>query len=300
MATAQAVLYAGGLPLFAECGPDLTLSPDDLADLLARHDDIAAVIGTHVYGLPCRTGEIQELVTAYSQKKSRPIPLLYDAAHAFGSGVDGTRVGNFGDAEIFSLSATKALVSVEGGLVASRDLIFTERIKQMRNYGIRSDYNAGLAGMNGKMSEFHAIIGLHNLRRLDYLLETRQRKARYFYERLKSLTEIETLPWPENIVHTFKDLTILLRSGREAYRDDLMAFLKTRGIDSRAYFFPPVHEQEYFKPYADRPLPTTEALSRRVITLPFFASIAEAEIDYIVGNLQDFFSNTKAQRVSAD
>jgi dTDP-4-amino-4,6-dideoxygalactose transaminase len=123
---------------------------------------------------------------------------------------------------------------------------------------------------------------------MDDLLETRQKKARYFYGRMQSLTEFETLPWPKNIVHTFKDFTILLRSGREAHRNDLMAFLKTRGIETRAYFFPPVHEQDFFKPYADRPLPLTEALSRRVITMPFFTSIEEAEIDYVVDSLRDF------------
>src|SRR5437762_5612429 len=118
VATAQAVQYAGGVPLFAEVRDDLTLDPADLEKLLEKHQDVAVVIGVHTYGLPCQVDEIQRIVDEAARKRGRRIALVYDAAHAFGSAVDGRRVGTFGDAEVFSLSVTKALVSVEGGLVS--------------------------------------------------------------------------------------------------------------------------------------------------------------------------------------
>jgi dTDP-4-amino-4,6-dideoxygalactose transaminase len=120
MATAQAILYAGGVPVFVEVGEDLTLCPTDLLALLERHDDIAGVVATHAYGLPCQVDEIQRVVDEYALRRSHPVFVIYDAAHGFGSAVNGRRVGGFGNAEVFSLSVTKMLVSVEGGMVYER------------------------------------------------------------------------------------------------------------------------------------------------------------------------------------
>ncbi len=286
MATAQAILYAGGVPLFAEVGEDLTLDPTDMVSLLEKHDDIAGVVGTHAYGLPCQVDEIQRTVDEYARRRSRPVFVIYDAAHAFGSAVNGRRVGGFGSAEVFSLSVTKMLVSVEGGMVSSQSPALMDRIRRMRNYGIQADYDSHWPGMNGKMSEFHAIIGLHNLRRLDELVAMRQHKARYFLDRIRKETAFETLPWPDGVVHTFKDFTVLVPEEKICFRDEVMAFARDRGVETRAYFYPPVHEQRLFQPYADRSLDWTEKVARRVITLPFYTTITEAEMDYVVETLR--------------
>ncbi len=286
MATGQAVLYAGGVPLFAECQDDLTLSPSDLEQLLAQHDDVGAVIPVHIYGLPCRTAEIERVVADASRRCGRHIPVMYDAAHAFGSAVNGSRVGVFGDAEVFSLSVTKILVTVEGGLVASRNPEVIERVRKMRGYGIEANYDAHWPGLNGKMSEFHAIIGLANLRRMGELMETRQKKARYYLERIRERTAFQTFPWPEGVVHTFKDFTVLMPAGKAACRDAVMTDLKARGVETRAYFHPPVHQQAFFRRFADRPMPRTEDLAARVITLPFFTAMTCEEMDYVADALQ--------------
>jgi len=282
MATAQAVLYAGGIPVFAEIDDDLNLAVSDLEYLLNKHDDAAMVLPVHIYGLPCRITQIQELVDDFSRKKSRRIPVLYDAAHAFGSAVDKRKVGSFGNAEVFSLSVTKLLVSVEGGMVSSKDAEFIQRIKKMRNYGIKDNYNAHWQGMNGKMSEFHAIVGLYNLRRIDRLLKEREQKARYYLDKIKNNVDFEVQSWPQGITHTFKDLTILVPEASLEKRDAVMAFLQGKGIETRAYFYPPVHEQEFFRTFCDRPLSKTSSLSRRVITLPFYTSITKEGMDYVV------------------
>lgn len=282
MATAQAVLYAGGIPLFAECEDDLTLSPSDVEMLLAKHDDVAIVMPVHTYGLPARVDAIQAVVEAAAQRCGRPIRILYDAAHAFGAALNGRRVGGFGDAEVFSLSVTKVLVTVEGGMVSSRDPALINRIRKMRNYGIADNYDAHYAGLNSKMSEFHAIVGLYNLGRLDAYMAERQHKARAYLDRIRARTRFETLPWPAQVTHTFKDFTILVPQAHAARRDAVIRFLQERGIETRAYFYPPVHEQTYFRRFADRPLPRTEALSRRVITLPFYTRLTDDEMDYVV------------------
>src|SRR5262245_31083913 len=156
MATAQAVLYAGGTPLFADIDRDLTLSIDDLETLLLHHQDVSTILSVHTFGLPARTGEIQAVADEAAQRRSKAISVLYDAAHAFGSAQGDRRIGTFGEAEVFSLSATKVLVAVEGGIVASRNAVLIERIRSMRNYGMDGPYNARWPGLNGKMSEIHA------------------------------------------------------------------------------------------------------------------------------------------------
>jgi dTDP-4-amino-4,6-dideoxygalactose transaminase len=285
MATAQAILYAGGVPVFAEVREDLTIDPGDLEQLLHRHPDVDVVIGVHVYGLPCRVHEIQDVVDSASSRRGQRISVLYDAAHAFGSALNGRRVGTSGDAEVFSLSVTKALVSVEGGMVSSRSPDLIKRIQKMRNYGIEANYDAHYPGLNGKMSEFHALVGLYNLERLDEYLAIRQESARYYFERIRSSTGFQLLRWPEGVTHTFKDLTVLTPARLDARRDAVIAALEERGVETRAYFYPPVHEQKFFARFADRRLPLTESLARRVITLPFYTTISPAEMDYVVDAL---------------
>jgi dTDP-4-amino-4,6-dideoxygalactose transaminase len=285
VATVQAVLYAGGVPVFAEIGDDLTLSPEDVGELLERHEDVGAVVPVHTYGLPCHVDRLQAIVDDIARRRSRRIPVVYDAAHAFGSAVRDRKVGTFGTAEVFSLSVTKVLVSVEGGLVSSHYTDIIHRVRRMRNYGIEQNYNAHWPGMNGKMSELHAIIGLYNLRRLPELLAQRQQKARSYAARIEERTVFRTIPTPPDVVHTFKDFTILVPPDLKQQRDRIMALLAERGIETRAYFWPPVHEQEWFRRFSDRPLPRTEDVARRVITLPFYTSMTEVEMDAVVDAL---------------
>src|SRR6185436_13709677 len=94
-ATAQAVEYAGGVPVFAEVNDDLTISTSDLEMLLEREPDVAAVMPVHIYGLPCRVDEIQALVDAYGRRHNRKTAVLYDAAHGLGSAIGDRRVGSF-------------------------------------------------------------------------------------------------------------------------------------------------------------------------------------------------------------
>ena len=185
------------------------------------------------------------------------------------------------------MSVTKVVVTVEGGLVASQDGELVARIAKMRNYGIESNYNAFWPGMNGKMSEFHAIVGIENLKRLDHLMSERTKRARYYFDRIRKTSGFIPCAWPDNVIHTFKDLSVQTPEHLQCKRDSVIAFLEDRGIETRAYFFPPLHEQRFFQQYVDRPLPATERVSRRVITLPFFTTITEEQMDYVAMALAD-------------
>jgi dTDP-4-amino-4,6-dideoxygalactose transaminase len=285
MATAQAVLYAGGEPIFADIGDDFTISVPDLEQLLEKHRDTVAVLPVHIYGLPCSVASIQAAADRAGKMSGSKVSVLYDAAHAFGSAIDSVRVGTFGDAEVFSLSVTKMLVSVEGGMISSKNPLLIHQTRKMRNYGIEEIYDAHWQGLNGKMSEFHAIIGRHNLKKLDVFLEERRKKAIYYIDQVQKRTIYQTPPWPQGITHTFKDFTILLPTNLASRRPAVMDFLKNQGVETRAYFYPPLHKQTFFRRFADRPLPRTDDLGQRVITLPFYTTISNDEMDYIVDKL---------------
>lgn len=286
VATAQAVLYAGGVPVYVDVDPDFTISPDDLAAVLAADPEIAAVIGVHTYGLPAKVDAVEAAVAEAAARVGRPIPILYDAAHALGARIGERAVGTFGNAEVFSLSATKTLVAGEGGIIASGDEALIGRLRAMRNYGFAGGYNAVEPGLNGKMSEFHAVIGLHNLGRLDELMATRAAKAATYADRIERETAFLAPPVRPGTSHTFKDFTILAPEEVADRRDAIVAWLKGQGVDVRTYFAPALHKQDFFARFATRPLPTTDDLAARVIAIPFFASLTEAEMDYVVGRLR--------------
>lgn len=287
VATAQAILYAGGIPVFTEVGEDLTLSPEDLDELLKEHQDAFWVLPVHMYGLPCRIDEITQVIEKHSKKRNSKIHLIYDAAHAFGSARAGRKVGTFGDAEVFSLSVTKALTTGEGGLVATQDSALIDKLRQMRNYGMApGTYNASLPGLNSKMSEFHAIVGIENLKKLPEILATRKEKAAHLEKMILKKTPLTTIPCPKEVLHTYKDFSVIFPPALKEKRSKIMASLKEKGVETRAYFYPPVHEQDFFKRFSTRRLPHSEDLSRRVLTLPFFTSMTFEEMDYLVDCLE--------------
>jgi len=271
--------------LFADIDDSMTLCPDDLAQLLDANDDVGAVFAVHTYGLPAKVDELQGLVNSYGKKHKRHVPLLFDAAHAFGSAIGNRRVGSFGDAEIFSLSVTKALVSIEGGLVTSKRPEIIERVKKMRNYGIESNYETWYPGMNGKMSEFHGIVGLANLKKLDERLASRAVKAQTYRDLVESRTPCRFVPLPEGVTHTWKDVTVMLPRGAGKKRPAIMAALQQDGVETRPYFYPAVHQQKYFKHLSNRPLPVTEDLSTRCVTLPNYTAITDDEMAYVADRL---------------
>lgn len=288
VATAQAVLYAGATPVFCDVGADLTVSTDDLEKVLIDHgEEVAAVVPVHTYGTPCATSTIEELARQCGERTGNSISVVYDAAHAFGSAVGGRKIGSFGDAEVFSLSATKVLSSIEGGMVSSGNPAIIDRLRSMRNYGIGDNYESYWPGLNAKMSELHAIVGRRNLARLDELVQARSNVATAYSRRLEQQTSFQPIPVGEGVTHTFKDFTVLTPPSMTPRRDEVMAYLSERGIETRRYFWPPVHQHRFFSRFSDRELPVTEDLGRRVITLPFFTTMTDEQIDQVVTALVD-------------
>ena len=274
-ATAHAASWAGGRPVFADVDPiTLTLSPDDAA---GRIDGAKALMATHIYGTPCQVEQIDKIAAEAG------IPVVYDAAHALGSKRAGRPIGNFGAAEVFSMTPTKVAPAGEGGLVATRDADLAEHVRLARNYGNPGDYNCRFPGLNGRMSELHAAVGLATIGELPKRLDRRNELAGLFASRVAGLPGIRLPSVDAGDVSTYKDLTVVV--DEQEYGIDvpaLAAALRAEGVDTRRYFYPAVHRQDAYG-YLGEPadLPVTDALAPRVLTLPLWTHMDDATVDVL-------------------
>ncbi|GAA1258421.1 aminotransferase class I/II-fold pyridoxal phosphate-dependent enzyme [Kitasatospora nipponensis] len=274
-ATAHAAHWAGGTPLFAEAREvDLTLEPAHAAERLAAADRPAALLATHVYGTPCQVERLREVADAAG------VPLVYDAAHALGSRRRGVPVGGFGLAEVFSMSPTKVAVAGEGGLVATRDAALAQTLRIARDYGNPGDYDTRFPGLNARMSELHAAVGLNWLAELPARVAHRGTLAAAFAAETAGLAGLRTA-WPEpGDTSTFKDLTLILDEAAFGLRvPELADALRAEGIDTRRYFHPPVHRQRaYARLGQAEHLPLTDRLAASVLTVPLWSQMDEAVV----------------------
>ncbi|MFJ8045221.1 DegT/DnrJ/EryC1/StrS family aminotransferase [Kitasatospora sp. NPDC096147] len=274
-ATAHAAHWAGGTPLFAEAREqDITLDPADAEARLKAADSPAALMATHVYGTPCQTEEIQRIADAAG------VPVVYDAAHGFGSRRKGVPVGNFGLAEVFSMSPTKVAVAGEGGLVATRDAALAKTLRTGRDYGNPGDYNTLFPGLNARMSELHAAVGLTWVEGLPERVAHRGALVAEFARATAGLPGLRLALPEEGDVSTFKDLTLILDAeafGLTALQ--LGTALKAEGIDTRRYFHPPVQRQQSYAHLGQADaLPVTDRLADSVLTVPLWTHMDAATV----------------------
>jgi dTDP-4-amino-4,6-dideoxygalactose transaminase len=274
-ATAHAAAWAGAVPRFAECDTaSCQLDVDDAAD---RLDGASLLVGTHVFGAPCRPEEVVAL------GRRAGIPVLFDAAHGFGGLRRGQPLGGFGDAEVFSLSPTKVLVAGEGGLVATRDSALAERIRLGVDYGNPGDYDTLFAGLNARMSELHAAVAIESLAELDAHLDIRRSLAARYTAALAGVPGIAPQAVDPEDLSTYKDYTVVVDETRFGLgRDGLAVALKAEGVDTRPYFWPPVHRQQAYADVVGAELPRTDWVSRRVISLPLWRDMPEGSVERIV------------------
>jgi len=276
-ATAHAVAWVGGRPVFAEIDRDsITLDPADAADQVAASGS-AALMATHVYGTPCDVERLQEVA------ERAGVPLVYDAAHGLGSRRNGRPIGSFGTAEVFSLSPTKVVTGGEGGLIATHDEGLAQACRLGRDYGNPGDYDCLFPGLNARMSELHAAVALASLSAVEARVAKRGEMVRAFHAATSGLPGLRFPVVAAGDVSTYKDLTLIVEPAEFGLDTvQLATALRAEGIDSRRYFFPPVHRQ---KAYADLPrdreLPITDEVADRVLTLPLWSHMTEGVVRQI-------------------
>lgn len=294
-ASAHAVVWAGGTPLFAEVEEDsLTLSPEHLAATIdAAPGRVSAVTATHIYGTPCRTERLQAVAN------DAGVPLVYDAAHGLGSVRQGTPIGNFGAAEVFSLSPTKVVVAGEGGLVATHDPDLARALRLGRDYGNPGDYDCRFAGLNARMSELHAATALHSLTRLDNRLARRHELVRLFWRLLEGVSGLRGPALEEGDVSTYKDLTLVVDEQSAGLTAAELAFaLAAEGVDSRHYYSPPIHRQQAYVHLPRRDLHVTDRLAASVVSPPLWSHMTDKQMTGIAFAVRRALHDAEAVRAA--
>jgi len=265
----------------------------DMESAMAALDGASALIATHVFGAPCDPASVEAL------GRVAQVPVLFDAAHAFGARTGGVEVGGFGDAEVFSLTPTKVLVAAEGGLVATRDDALAARLRIARNYGNPGDYDTWFPGLNARMSEFHAAMALESLDMLAVTLRRRRQLAAVYRRCLDEVPGIRYQAVPITDESTFKDFTITIDEQQFGMsRDQLVAVLTAEGIDTRNYFDPPLHLHRAFDGDQVCDLSGVEATSRSVTSLPIYPDLAVSTVERIVEIL--VAAHARADQVSCE
>jgi dTDP-4-amino-4,6-dideoxygalactose transaminase len=274
-ASAHAVHWAGGTPHFTEVAEDsLTLDPGAAERSLAELAGSAvAMTATHVYGTPCRAEELQRVAD------NAGVPLVYDAAHGLGSVHQGTPVGNFGVAEVFSLSPTKVVVAGEGGLVTTHDAQLAQRIRHARDYGNPGNYDCLFPGLNARMSEVHAATALHSLAMLDENLRRRHEMVRLFWSALGDVPGVRGPVLQDGDVSTYKDLTLVVDADVAGLTaEELGRAIAHDGVDSRRYYYPPIHRQQAYRHLPAAQLPVTDRLSTSVLSPPLWSHMSDDDV----------------------
>ncbi|MHB2016887.1 MAG: DegT/DnrJ/EryC1/StrS family aminotransferase [Candidatus Xenobia bacterium] len=262
-----------GLKLrFVDCDPDsFTVSVADVRRELEA-GGVGAVLATYIFGNPPDIDALEALCQQHG------VPLVFDAAHAFGALYQGARPGGRGDAEVFSTSATKLLATGEGGVVATRRADVDRHIDVGREYGNPGSYDCEFPGLNARLSEFHAILGRWSLRQLEATVKRRGEIACRMQGALMKLPGIEFQSIRDGCRSSFKDFAILVRAPFGLPRDALRRALDAEGIPTRTYFDPPGHRQTAFRHMAQGNLPHTDAVCRDVLCLPMHTWLSDADV----------------------
>ncbi|MBI5482373.1 MAG: DegT/DnrJ/EryC1/StrS family aminotransferase [Deltaproteobacteria bacterium] len=279
VATSHALLWNGIKPVFVDINPNtLNLDPTKIEAAITPHT--TAILPVHCYGHPCEVEAIQRIADTYNLR------VIYDAAHAFGVQDASGSVLRHGDLSVVSFHATKVFNTFEGGAVVCPDGRAKARIDQLKNFGHAGETSVVATGINGKMSEFNAALGLLQLKHIDWALARRRERFLAYRERLGSVKGIRMLNDAGEKVANYAYAPILVEPPYPIGRDALYQELKDRGIHTRRYFYPLISE---FPMYRGLPssqpanLPVATAAAQRVLCLPIYPDLDMTTLEEIAG-----------------
>jgi dTDP-4-amino-4,6-dideoxygalactose transaminase len=279
--TVNAILWNRLRPVFVDI--DRRTFNVDVRDLERRITPATrALVLTHIFGSPFDLDAVLEL------SRRRGIPLVVDAAHAYGALHRGMRIGDprLGGFQVFSFSGTKQVTSAEGGLVACASAELAERIEFRRAYGFQNDYVSRVVGLNGKISEIHAALACLTVGDVERVVEERDRKAALYRERLRGVAGLEFQTHLPQTRPAYKDFAILCPDRRDA----LVEALAGAGIQTKTYFRP-LHPMPAFEAFRtkDDDLGDTAAVADRVLCLPMFNDLTDADVDRVSEAIVRFY-----------
>ncbi|HEX7687055.1 MAG TPA: DegT/DnrJ/EryC1/StrS family aminotransferase [Burkholderiaceae bacterium] len=299
VATAHSAMWNGIKPVFVDVDP-VTLNLDPAKIEAAITPQTTAILPVHCYGTPCDVDAIQRIADDYNLK------VIYDAAHAFGvrreEGGGMRSILDHGDLSVLSFHATKVFNTFEGGAIVSPDAKAKQRIDHLKNFGFVNETTVVATGINGKMSEFNAALGLLQLKHVGAAIERRGAIERRYRAQLQGAPGVRFLDRPAGVTANHSYLPILVGPEHSAGRDGLYHALRAEGVMARRYFHPLISDFPMYRglPSADpRGLPVARRASEQVICLPIYPALADADVDRIAGIVRDTATRARADAAPA-
>ena len=268
-ATISAAVWCGLTPVFADIDPvTLTLDPERSEQAITERT--TALIGVHVYGMPC---DVERLGSIGERHNLR---VVYDAAHAFGTEISGIPIVEFGDATILSFHATKLFNTAEGGAVAVQDVAIKQRVDLLKNIGIQDEATVVLPGINARMNELEAALGLANLEGLQTEWDARANIAAVYRTRLARIDGIRLLEFPNDVRHSQQYFVVRVDGSCAVSRDQLYEKLMAFNVFARRYFYPlcsnfPIFEQHASSRQSN--LSVANRVANEVLCLPLYGEL---------------------------
>ena len=291
MATVSAMVWSGLRPVYADVQRGTTNLDPEAAEA-AITPQTSAIVAVHNFGNPAELDALKAVADRHGLK------LIIDSAHGFGALYQGQPVGGQADAHVFSLSPTKLLITGEGGIVATNDDELAGKLIMGREYGNSGNYDSAFAGLNARMPELNALMGLYSLKRLEDAARSRNHTADLYQELLGILPGVafqEVLPGNRN---SYKDFSVTFDP--QAFgltRDELSIALAAENIDTRKYYEPPVHRQTAYAGFYDgRALPHTDWLSAASLSFPMWSNMEPQMVMRIADAIQRIYQNRAAVR----
>lgn len=293
VATAHVLQWQGITPIFCDIDPlTYNLDPRHVERLITPRT--TAIIPVHVFGRPC------EVETLSALALERRLKLLFDSAHAFGCSYRGQMLGRFGEAEVLSFHATKVINSMEGGAVVTNNGELARRIRLMKNFGFTHYDQTDEIGINGKMTEVCAAMGLTSLEAMPEIIEINRRNLEEYREALRALPGISVIEYEPPEQHNYHYVVIEIDPETAPLdRDELMAVLHAENVLARRYFWPGCHRMEPYRslyPDAHLSLPQTERVAARLLTLPTGQTITPEIIRVVCNIIRVAFENSQLVR----
>ena len=276
VATTHALWWNGIKPVFVDIDPtNCGLDPDKIEAAITSRT--TAIMPVHCYGKPCDAKRIQAIADKYGLK------VIYDAAHAFGVEVNGESILKQGDMSTLSFHATKVYNTAEGGALIVKDAKTKKRIDYLKNFGFAGETEVIAPGINSKMDEIRAALGLLNLKLVDEAIERRHQVAMHYREALRNVNGLRFFDDMPGVKHNYSYFPIFIDA--EEYgmtRDDLYFKMKDRGVLGRRYFYPLIST---FNTYRGLPsatpenLPNATRIANEVICLPIHQDLSAEDVE---------------------
>jgi dTDP-4-amino-4,6-dideoxygalactose transaminase len=284
VASSHAISWNKIQPVFVDIDPlTCNMDPEKIEEAITSRT--TGIIPVHVYGNPCDAQRINEI------SKSNNLKVIYDAAHAMGVRKDDKSILNYGDLSVMSFHATKVFNTFEGGAIVCQTLEMKQKIDNLKNFGFQSEIAVKGIGINGKMNEIQAAMGLLQLNHIEKIISQRKKLTQQYREALGGIVGLRYLEEAQNVDYNYSYFPIFINEetfGKS--RDEVYEYLKSQNIYSRRYFYPLISEFDEYINESIRSLvkfPAAYQMSRKVICLPLYPELKSSEISWIVRKLKE-------------